>query len=69
MEFYNYAYTPWSGIKNYLVLQKSWFRDIFIPFDESAVDHLEKLKCSAYKIASPEMNHIPLTKKLLKKNL
>ena len=62
---YNRAHTPWDwhkklfkeAKKNKIILFSS-------PFDETAVDLLEKLECPIYKIASPEINHVPLLKKV-----
>ena len=66
-DLYKEAYTPWE-----------WHKDLFdrakekgiicfsTPFDESAVDFLEKLGNPVYKIASFEVNHIPLLKYVAK---
>ena len=64
---YSHASTPWE-----------WHKDLFdytrsrnlIPFssafDESAVELLESLNCSIYKLASPEINHTPLIAQMAK---
>jgi pseudaminic acid synthase len=62
---YEWAYTPWewqSKLKKYAESKGLIF--FSTPFDETAVDFLEKMKVSLYKIASFENNHIPLLKKI-----
>ena len=60
-ELYSIGSTPWAWHKqlfdyaNYLGIEI-----LSTPFDLSSVDLLESLGCSAYKIASFEINHIPL---------
>lgn len=66
-ELYQEAYTPWE-----------WHKDIFdrakergivcfsTPFDETAVDFLEQLSTPIYKVASFEVNHLPLLKYIAK---
>ena len=51
--------------KKYLNFVKSKKIIVFsTPFDLGTVDLLEKLNCPAYKIASPEITHIPLIEKI-----
>ncbi|MBI2054303.1 MAG: N-acetylneuraminate synthase family protein [Candidatus Staskawiczbacteria bacterium] len=40
---------------------------IVTPFDEESADELEKISVVAYKIASPEISHLPLIKHISKK--
>ncbi|MDA7713981.1 pseudaminic acid synthase [Candidatus Pelagibacter sp.] len=64
-KLYEEAQTPWEWHPKLFKLAKKIGIEIFSsPFDETAVDFLEKINCSAYKIASPEINHIPLIEKI-----
>lgn len=64
-ELYKEAYTPWEWhdpiMKSASELGLVCFST---PFDETAVDFLEDLNVSAYKIASFENTHLPLIKKV-----
>ncbi len=68
-ELYQKAHTPWEWIeklaKNLNKKKFPWFASVF---DISSVDFLEKLKCKAYKIASPEITDIPLIEYVAKLN-
>ncbi len=64
---YKKAQTPWYWHPKLFKIAKKIGIEIFSsPFDETAVDFLESLNCPAYKIASPEINHIPLITKIAK---
>jgi len=64
-ELYEKAHTPWDWHKELFDYAKKLKIKIFsTPFDETAVDFLEKLNCPFYKISSFEMNDIPLIKKV-----
>ncbi len=66
---YHKAHTPLSWHKKIFEEAKKLNLEYFSsPFDETAVDFLETLDVKAYKIASPEINHIPLIKKIAKTN-
>ena len=64
-ELYQDAYTPWEWhepiMKRANKLKMLCFST---PFDETAVEFLEELDMPAYKIASAEIIHLPLIKKV-----
>ena len=62
-DLYDEAHTPWDWHK--AIFEHAHKRGIICfssPFDETAVDLLESLNNPIYKIASFEINHIPLLK-------
>ena len=64
-DLYKKAQTPLEWHKELFDYAKKLKITCFsTPFDESAVDLLESLNCPFYKVASFEMNHIPLIKKI-----
>jgi len=66
---YDKAHMPWKWQKKIFDLANKLNLSYFSsPFDETAVDFLEKIGSQAYKIASPEINHLPLIRKVAKTN-
>ena len=64
-DLYEKAQTPFEWHKELFDYAKKLKITCFsTPFDESAVDLLESLNCPFYKVASFEMNHISLIKKI-----
>ncbi len=62
---YKKAHTPWEWHSR--IFQRAKKKKLIYfssPFDETAVEFLEKLNVPAYKIASFENNHFPLLKKV-----
>ena len=64
-DLYNKAHTPLKWHKKLFSYGKSLGIKVFsTPFDDTAVDFLEKLNCPIYKIASFEMTDLNLVKKI-----
>lgn len=64
-KLYQEAHTPWEWHEAlYKCAAENNIIIFSTPFDDTAVDFLEKLNSPAYKIASFENNHLPLLKKV-----
>ena len=64
-DLYNKAHTPLKWHKELFRFGKSLGIKVFsTPFDDTAVDFLEKLNCPIYKISSFEMTDLNLVKKV-----
>ena len=64
-ELYSEAYTPWKWhAQLFSHAKKRGLTCFSTPFDETAVDFLEKLKVPAYKVASFEIVDIPLLERI-----
>lgn len=64
-QLYQEAHTPWDWQPNLQKVAQEVGIDFFSsPFDDSAVDFLEKLNLPAYKVASFELVDIPLIQRI-----
>ena len=66
-ELYGEAYTPWEWQPKLKQVANDLGMDLFsTPFDDTAVDFLEKMNVPAHKVASFELVDIPLVQKIAK---
>lgn len=66
-KLYQEAYTPWDWQPKLMEeAEKLGLICFSSPFDFTAVDFMEKMKMPAYKLASYEINDIPLIRKIAK---
>lgn len=66
-KLYQEAYTPWEWQPKLMEEANKLGLECFSsPFDFTSVDFLEEMKVPAYKIASYEINDIPLIRKIAK---
>lgn len=64
-KLYQEAYTPWEWQPKLMEIANSLGMECFSsPFDLTSVDFLEEMKVPAYKIASYEINDIPMIRKI-----
>lgn len=64
-DLYEEAYTPWEWQPRLQQVAYELGLDLFSsPFDDTAVDFLEKMQVPAYKLASFELVDIPLIRKM-----
>lgn len=67
-QLYKTAYTPWEWQPKLMELAKQLNIICFSsPFDFTAVDFMEEMNMPAYKIASFEINDIPMIRKIARK--
>lgn len=64
-DLYKKAYMPWGWHEKLIKVAKNYEIPVFsTPFDSTAVDFLEKVGVSAYKVSSFDVINIPLLKKI-----